>query len=56
MCKLVFLEMFASLPMTDISVDINNAILAFDDYKFVEFKYIMDNIKISYDAKVIGRY
>lgn len=40
----------------DISVDIKNAIIAFGDYKFVEFKYIMDDIEISYDAKVIGRY
>lgn len=56
-CKLVLLEMFVAPPMDDeISLDIKNIDVAFDGNDSVKFKYIMDNIEMSYDPELIIRY
>lgn len=56
-CNEMFLEVFVEPPMDDdISLDIKSAIVIFDQYYKYELKYIIDEIKVSYDAELILRY
>lgn len=56
-CKEIFLEKFVEPPTDDdISLDIKRSVVIIDNCIEYELKYLIDDIKVSYDVELILRY